>query len=72
MCIRDSNNEVVNISGWVFPEYYNISINGYYINTRSSREPGQGLTGVINSWSISGEDSLDFYALEIYDIKKGS
>ena len=67
-----NNNEVVNISGWVFPEYYNISINGYYINTRSSREPGQGLTGAINSWSISGEDKLDFYALEIYDIKKGS
>lgn len=55
-----------NISGSVFTGgYYTIFANGYLLNSNASREAGVGNSEPLNYWTMTGQDTLENYMLQI-------
>ena len=63
----NSDNQT-SISGGVFTGgYYTMFVNSVICNSKVSRNVGDGLTGSLNSWTMSGADQLSYFTMNLWN-----
>ena len=56
------------ISGGIFTGgYYTMFVNSVLCNSHVAREAGDGFTGVLNSWTMQGSETLSYYTLNLWN-----
>ena len=56
------------ISGGVFTGgYYTMFVNSVICNSKVARNAGSGLTGFLNSWTMSGASELSYYTMNLWN-----